>query len=292
MLWRSHARYPTSRGSGVGAVAVWQGRVAFSFAVPPAGWRWPTLYVARLGGAERAVARGETPIGWTAGGSLVTWGHAGFLRVRDGAGRSVRTLAVSVYTFVFDPGSHALFFLANGRLERFDGRRLRSLLRLTAVGLSAPLTIQPAGAFVALRSRRRLVVIRRDGVVVSSTALPHLKLSTDRVSSEVAADGAGNVAFTATRGNTADGSTGVETVYLLRPGANVAQPLYRKRLAFAVCERQATLAWRGRWLLYSASEGYAAAIDTLSRRAIDLSNTIAKLPGTDAQNFQASWLGT
>jgi len=290
--WRSHATYPTSRGSGVGAVAVWRGRVAFSFAAPPAGWRRPTLYVARSGGAERAVARGETPIGWTAGGSLVTWGHAGSLRVRDGAGRRVRTLAGSVYTFVFDPGSHALFFLANGRLERFDGRGLHSLLRLTAVGLSAPLTIQPAGAFVALRGRRRLVVIRQDGVVVSSTALPHLKLSTDRVSSEVAADAAGNVAFTATRGNTAYGSTGIETVYLLRRGASSAQPLYRKRIAFAVCERQASLAWRGRWLLYSASEGYAAAVDTSSRRAVDLSSTISRLPGTDAQNFQASWLGT
>jgi hypothetical protein len=290
--WRSHATYPTSRGAGVGAVAVWQGRVAFSFATPPANWKRPTLYVARTGGAERAVARGETPIGWTAGGSLVTWGHAGSLRVRNGGGQLVRTLAGSVYTFVFDPSSHTLFFLANGRLERFDGRRLRSLLRLSAVGVSAPLTIQPAGAFVALRGRRRLVIIRRDGVVISSTALPHLKLNTDRVSSDVAADAIGNVAFTATRGNTAYGSKGIETVYLLRRGASNAQLLFRKRIAFAVCERQATLVWRGRWLLYSASEGYAAAIDTSSRRAVDFSSTISKLPGTDAQNFQASWLGT
>ncbi len=270
---------------------MWQGRVAFSFAVPPAGWRRPTLYVARSGGAERVVARGETPIGWTAGGSLVTWGHAGSLRVRDSDGQLLRRLAGSVFTFVFDPGSRALFFLANGRLERFDGRGLHVLLRLTAVGLRAPLTIQPTGAFVALRGRRRLVVIRRDGVVVSSTALPHLKLNTDRVSSEVAADAAGNVAFTATRGNTAYGSKGIETVYLLRRGASGAQPLYRKRIAFAVCERQASLAWRGRWLLYSASEGYAAAVDTSSRRAVDLSSTISRLPGTDAQSFQASWLG-
>lgn len=247
--------------------------------------------MARSGGAERAVARGETPIGWTAGGSLVTWGRAGSLRVRDSDGRLLRTLAGSVYTFVFDPSRHTLFFLANGRLERFDGRGLRSLLRLTAVGLSAPLTIQPAGAFVALRGRRRLVVIGRDGVVISSTALPHLKLNTDRVSSEVAADTIGNVAFTATRGNTAYGSKGIETVYLLRRGASDAQPLYGKRIAFAVCERQASLAWRGRWLLYSASEGYAAVVDTSRRRAVDFSSTISRLPGTDAQNFQASWLG-
>jgi hypothetical protein len=288
--WRSHARYPTSRGSGVGTVAVSLGRVAFSFAAPPANWTRPTLYVARSGGIERVVARGETPIGWTAGGSLVTWGHAGSLRVRDGNGRLLRTLAVDVYTFVFDPTSHALLFLANGRLERFDGRRLRSLVRLSAVGLSTPLTIQPVGAFVALRGRRRLVAIRRDGEVVSMTALPHLKLRTDRVSSEIAADAGGNVAFTATRGNTAYGSTGTETIYLLRHGSSSAQPLYRKRIAFAVCERQATLAWRGPWLLYSAGEGYAAAVNTSTRRAVDFSSTISRLPGMDEQGFEASWM--
>jgi hypothetical protein len=288
--WRTHARYPTSRGSGVGAVAVSHGRVAFSFAAPPANWKPPTLYVARSGGIERVVARGETPIGWTARGSLVTWGHAGSLRVRDGDGRLMRTLAVDVYTFVFDPTSHALLFLANGQLERFDGRRLRSLVRLSAVGLSRPLTIQPVGAFVALRGRRRLVVIRRDGEVISTTALPHLKLRTDRVSSEIAADTRGNAAFTATRDNTAYGSTGTETIYLLRHGASSAQALYRKRVAFAVCERQAALAWRGRWLLYSASEGYAAAVHASTRRAVDFSSTISRLPGTDAQNFTASWM--
>jgi hypothetical protein len=161
---------------------------------------------------------------------------------------------------------------------------------LSAVGLSRPLTIQPVGGFVALRGRRRLVVIRRDGEVISTTALRHLKLRTDRVSSEIAADAGGNVAFTATRGNTAYGSTGTETIYLLRHGTSSAQPLYRKRIAFAVCERQATLAWRGRWLLYSASEGYAAAVNASTRRAVDFSSTISRLPGTDAQNFTASWM--
>src|SRR5436305_108905 len=82
---------------------------------------------------------------------------------RDRDGRFLRTLAAGVYTFVFEPGSHTLFFLANGRVERFDGHRLQSLVRLSAVGLSTPLTIQPVGALVALRGRRRLVVIRRDG---------------------------------------------------------------------------------------------------------------------------------
>lgn len=289
--WRSHARYPMSRGSGVGAVAVWRGRVAFSFAAPPANWKRPTLYVALGGGRERAVAVAETPIGWTAVGSLITWGRPGSLRVRDMDGRLIRPLADDVYTFVFDPIWHALLFLANGRLESFDGRRLQLLVRLKAVGLSTPLTIQPAGAFVALRGQRRLVVVSRTGAVVSSTPLPHLRLRTDRVSSDVAADAGGDVAFTSTRGNSAYGSKGTETVYLLQRGGREARPVRREGVAFAVCERQATVAWHGRWLLYTASEGYAVAVNTSTRRAVDFSSTISRLPGTGAQDFTAGWLG-
>jgi hypothetical protein len=287
--WRSQRTYPLRRGSGVGAVTVWSNRVAFSFAAPPANWKRPTLYVARRGSVERALAVGETPIGWTAAGALVTWNHPGSLRVRDGDGRMIRVLAADVYTFVFDPSSRALLFLAHGQLERFDGRRLRTLLRLKTVGLSTPLTIQPAGGFVALRGQRRLVVVGSDGAVISSTALPHLKLRTDRVSSDAAADARGDVAFTATRGNTAYGAKGTETVYLLPRGAHSAQPLYRKRIAFAVCERQATVAWHGTWLLYTASEGYAVAVNAATRRAVDLSSTIARLPGMDTEDFTASW---
>lgn len=287
--WRSHRTYPLSRGSGVGAVTVWSNRVAFSFAAPPANWKRPTLYIAQRGSAERAVAVGETPIGWTANGALVTWSHPGSLRVRDGGGRLIRVLAIDVYTFVFDPSSRALLFLAHGRLEQFDGRRLRTLLRLKAVGLSTPLTIQPDGRFVALRGQRRLVVVRRDGGVISSTALPHLQLRADRVSSAAAADARGDVAFTATRGNSAYGSQGTETVYLLPRGAHAAHPLYRQRIAFAVCERQATVGWHGAWLLYTASEGYAVAVNAATRRAVDLSSTIARLPGIDAQDFTARW---
>ncbi len=155
--------------------------------------------------------------------------------------------------------------------------------------MSTPLTIQPAGGFIALRGQRRLVVVRRDGAVISSTALPHLKLRTDRVSRDAAADARGDVAFTATRGNTAYASKGTETVYLLPRGAHTARPLYRKRIAFAVCERQATVVWHGAWLLYTASEGYAVAVNAATRRVDDLSSTIARLPGMDAQDFSANW---
>lgn len=289
-VWRSRDRYGSGRGYGVGTIALSADRVAFSFAALPAGWRRTTLYLAPRGGAERAVARGEAPVGWTAAGTLVTWGGKGVLRLRSGDGRLLRTFASRVYTFVFDRQSRALLYLAHGGLERFDGRGLRTVVWLQTVGLRSPLTIEPLGGLVALRDQRRLVVVRAGGGVVSTTPLPRLDLRTDVISSAPAADGSGDVAFTASRGNTGHGSTGTETVYLLRPGARRAVPIFRDRVAFAVCERQAALAWHGRWLLYSTSEGYAAAINASTGAAVDVSRATLRLPGID-ENFQAAWAG-
>lgn len=289
-LWRSSGRFGSRYG--MGALALSPTRIAFSYARRPDDWKRPVLYLARRGGAEWPVARGETPLGWTAAGRLLTWGGSGTVRVRDGGGRLLRTLAHGVHTFVFDRPSKTLFFLAQGRLFRFDGRGLGTLVRLKSVGLGAPVTIEPFDGFVTVRGVHRLLVVRAGGGVVSSMRLPHLPLRTDTVSA-VAVDSAGELAFTATRGNTAYGSTGVETVYLLDPGASRARPLYRERVEFAVCERAAALSWRGRFLLYSNSEGNAAVVATSGRRAtIDLSRTTRELPGLENKSFQASWVGS
>src|SRR5919201_4410740 len=127
----------------------------------------------------------------------------------------------------------------------------------------------------------------------ASTALRRPARRADMVSSALAAGGdADAVAFTVTRGNTAYGSRGSEIVYLLRPGSTAARVVFRERLRFAVCERQAELSWRGPWLLYSTTEGHVALIDT-SRpaRSVDLSETIARLPGIggDDGRFDAGW---
>ncbi|HZT14689.1 MAG TPA: hypothetical protein VFA19_01970 [Gaiellaceae bacterium] len=285
VVWRSTGRYEDRYGIGVATVG--PRTLAFSYEVPPGGWKRPTLFVAPLGGRERIVARDETPLGWTARGALLTWG-GGVLRVRAGDGTHPRILARDVHTFDFAARAHAVFFVAHGRLERFDGR-LRMLARLGSLRIGASLAIEPLGRFVALQDGRRLVVLRANGRLVSATPLPQLNLRTDLVSSVVALDRGGDAAFTATRGNTAYGSRGVETVYLLRPGARRAEPVHRERVDFAVCERQAALAWRGRWLLYTTSEGYAAAIDVAGARAIDLSAVTRRLPGADGEDFAARW---
>jgi hypothetical protein len=59
LLWRSRGRFGPARGHGLRAVTLSRTRVAFSFFAA----RTPTLYLARLDGAEAPVARGETPLG-------------------------------------------------------------------------------------------------------------------------------------------------------------------------------------------------------------------------------------
>ncbi len=290
LFWRSHGRFHAGPGDGVGAVALSRTRVAFSFFKG----RTPTLYLARLEGAEQRIARGETPLGWTRTGSLLTVSsRSGVLRVRSARGRVQRTLARGVYNFVFDRANGALVYVAHGMIEHFDGARMRVLADVPELYLGGRPSLTPLRGVLVVSGRRRLVVLRRNGSLVSSTRLPRPRAHADWAPGAVAADARGDVAFTATRGNTAYGSTGTESVYLLASGAKSAHAIYREHVGFAVCERQAELVWRGDWLLYSASEGYVAAIDTTrSGRFVELSRLVRRLPGMTAGGvFDAAWSG-
>jgi hypothetical protein len=153
---------------------------------------------------------------------------------------------------------------------------------------------------VALRDRHRLVVLRADGSPFASTPLPRWKRRTDGISSAVAANAAADaVAFAATQGNTAYGSTGTERTYLLRTGDTAATAIHNERVDFAVCERMAELDWHENWLLYSSSEGNVAAFDSSSvSSTVDLSAFARALPGTEGDdsegglNLQVSWATT
>lgn len=292
LLWRSHGRFAAARGEGVGAVTLSRSRVAFSFFTG----RTSTLYLARLDGAEEQVACGETPLGWTHTGSLLTLSsRGGVIRVRSAGGRLQRTLAHGVYNFVFDRARGALLYVAHGTLERFEGGRVRALAHLPELGLGGRPSLRPLGGVLVVSGSRRLAVLQPDGSLLSSTLLPRSRAHADWAPGALAADAKGDIAFTATRGNTAYGSRGSESVYLLPAGASAARAIYREHVDFAVCERQAELAWHGDWLLYSASEGYAAAIDTAQPgRFVELSRLVRRLPGMTAGGddiFDAAWGG-
>jgi hypothetical protein len=286
-LWHSRARFP-ERYIDIGAVVSSPSAIAYSVF----HGRRQSLFAARLGQPERLIATGETSLGFTRAGALVSQRHRTLL-VRDARDWQARRRISGASDVVFDHPARAVYFLAHGRLERFGGTRITSLAPLAALGVGARPQIEPLGRLVGVRSARRLVVLRDDGRVFATTRLPRPLARADGVSSALEADADGDaVAFTATRDNTASGSRGRELVYLLRPGATAARVVYRERLSFAVCERGADVSWRGHWLLYSTSEGRVALVDTRwPSHSIDLSATLARLPGrgADADRFGAVW---
>jgi len=50
-------------------------------------------------------------------------------------------------------------------------------------------------------------------------------------------------------------------------------------MRFNVCGHGANLSWHGSWLLYSASEGSTALIDTRAGRTIGIGSLVRRLPG-------------
>jgi hypothetical protein len=289
-LWRSQRRFVP--GYDVGAVTIGPHALAFSFGGSA------RLFVAALGSAEREVADGEYPLGWTRGGDLFTHTNGGGkLRLRHANGDLAATLPGKVLGYTFDRLNGEVVFTQNGRVLRTDGSKTIRIASLARLGLPRRPEIDPLGRLLALRDRRRIAVLRRDGSLFASTALPRRRSRVDGVSSALTASLDGrSVAFTLTRGNTAYGSRGGETVYLLRAGARRAARLHTEHMRFAICERGASLAWHGRWLLYAASEGNVVVLDGRGRRrALDLTRTVLRLPGSHGgeghANAEASWGG-
>jgi hypothetical protein len=286
-LWRSSRRFDTG-SHDLGIVASSRAAVAYSVF----RGRRQSLFIARLGEAERKVGVGEVALGFVGPRALVAE-RAGTLVLRRGRDWMPQRVADHAGNVVFDHAEHALYFVAHGWLERFDGGRVRRLARLAALGVGRRPQIEPLGKLVGLHSGRRLVVLHDDGSAFASTALPRPRARVDTVSSALAADAQGTaVAFTVSSGNSGYASRGSELVYLLRPGSTAARAVFRERLTFAVCERAASLAWRGPWLLYSSTEERVAVIDTRQpSRSIDLSRKVARLPGMGGDNgrFDAAW---
>jgi hypothetical protein len=279
-LWRSHSTYTGGRYIDIGAVVLGRRALAFSYY----RGRQSNLLVARYGGAEHLVARGEVPLAFRSG-LLVTWRERGkrLLLRRD---RTARFLAHAIDPQV-DSESRMVVFRSNGELYAFDGERIRDLISLRRHRVTGPPTVEPLGRWVAAHDRRRLVVSGYDGRLVASTALPRSRYRVDGVTSPVAADADGTaVAFTVTSGNLSR-----ETVYLLARGTHRAQLLLTEKfVGGGVCGVGAWLAWRDRWLLYANGGQQAAVIDSSGQApAIQLSDVIAQLPAKHGESFNVDW---
>lgn len=276
-LWRSTGRF--SRRGEDGYVAIVRNRVVFSY-----GNRALRLYDAPLGGRERLVADGEFPLGAAPGGFYTRRVRGAELVLRSATGGFRATVARSVGTYAYAPDGQRLLFLERGRLLRAQGAHVRPLANLSRLRIPARhLQIVPLGRLVGLENERRLVVLRPDGSLFASTALPFATGRVEFISGvpTAAPDGAA-VAFAAIRGDSTNEEVmerGVETVYVLRPGGRAAAVVDRQRTWFNVCGHTADLAWYGTWLLYAADGGGAAAIDIDGDHTIGLSSIVRRLPG-------------
>jgi hypothetical protein len=255
------------------------------------------LYLAPLTGAERPVAPRELPLGWTRGG-LYTYRYQGReLLLRSATGPLLRVIARQPVGSDYQVASGRLYFMSRGVLMSADGAHTRRLASLAGLGLSAEPWLQPLGRLVELLDNNRLVVLRPDGSEFAWTLLPRSQGESKSISSSlVVAPHASAVAFTAAAGesndpNAAQPGHGTETVYLLRPGARMATPVYTERVDFRVCERGASLQWHGKWLLYSNSERHLVAIDTTGAHStVELTRFVRRLAGT-RDGFSAYWSG-
>ena len=288
-LWRSRRRYAGTNPMNVGAVALGAHELAFSYIRRLRSY----LYLAGYRSAERLVARGETPLMFLPSG--VTWrDRSRALLLRAPGGRRKRLLVPYASNPAVDDRSGVLVFRAGERLGAIVRGRVRHLGDLRALGVKGWPVIEPLGGVVSVHDRNRLVVLDYDGRLVASTPLPLRRQRADGVSSSVAANPDRTAfAFTATDGNTAYASRGHETVYALTAGERQARQIFDEQLDFADCERMAELAWHGEWLLYSATEGRAAIVDSTSRaQPIELSGVIARLPGMQSGGdgyFDVAW---
>jgi hypothetical protein len=114
--------------------------------------------------------------------------------------------------------------------------------------------------------------------------------------SGLVANAAGSaVAFAVTSGDNGNTPVGQELLYVLRAGDRSASEVNRGKLRFAVCERWASLGWRGDWLLYATTEGKTLALDSRTpTRRVDLTRLVRRFAATDAEgkvNAQVQWAG-
>lgn len=244
------------------------------------------LYLAPVGGAERLIARGEEPLGFTSGGLYTNqWGRR--LLLRSDSGAIVKTIAIRPLQWDYFVVDGSLYFIAHGVLMRARGARVVPLVTLRRLGLSArSVAIQPVGSLLELEDQHRLVVLRPNGALFASTPL---RGSVYRAENEVAfvaiAPSPTAVAFILQ----ADQSSGAEIVYVLRPGADRAIPVHRQEVKLEGCAHGASLQWHGNWLLYSNTEEDLAAIETTgAHRAIDLGSFVWSLPVSQG-GFTAAW---
>jgi hypothetical protein len=285
-LWRS-AR-PLATRYNLGAIERGSDEVAFSLFYGSAS----KLFVARFGGAERLVGRGETPIGWTRSGDLVAVryqqlpsGHRPeSLVLLARSGRLLHNIAVDVWDWTWAQNRSVLYLLAHGRVERFDGSSLVALASLDSLRVGAAARLAPLGRLLAVSDTKRIAVLdARAGSIVATARFPRQKTKQSYGAIAANADGTA-VAFTWDNLAAASSDPSVkgvfDTVYLLRAHTQSASALQRVAITYPTCGDMSSLVWRGSSLVYTETGGHALIFRPLTKSPpIRLTPLITRLSG-------------
>jgi hypothetical protein len=259
VVWRSRRTFPRAMDS-LDSFAVGTRDVAFSF-------MRGRLWVARLNGPERPVARHEGAVGWTSNNDLLTLRRRkrrNDIFVRREGGSNPRLVARAPRTMWFDQATaRVLYVTASASLVRSDGRSSVALANLHDLGTGPAASIDfVEKGLIALTGSGRLVVLRPDGSVFASTSTP----SGPIISFAPARDRIAFVTHT--------------HAFVLREGATSATEILPEEVRIDGCGGP-NLSWHDSWLLYvDGFDGKVVALDSDDRATtIDLGETIARLPG-------------
>jgi hypothetical protein len=246
------------------------------------------LYLAPVDGPERVIGRSEIPIGFTASG-FYTYTWNGDLRLRSDTGGIVKSLGRPLGRSTYTVIDGVLYFMTGQDMMAARGAPVERLVSLRALGLIPRKTwFQSVGSLLELLGGHRLVLLRGDGSIFATTALPRVHQHTEGLTGFLSpSPGLDAVAFAA---DSDTGRSGTETVFLLRAGAHAAVPIHTERVTFTPCVQWAALAWHGSWLLYTDTEGVLDVIDTRpGYRTLELSHLLRHRHGT--ANATAYWSG-
>jgi hypothetical protein len=272
LVWRSRELYLRDAG----AVVFGPGSFAFG------SWKHG-IYLTDLHGPERLVVHGSglAPIAFRHGGTLLVAGSSlrpSILVLSPDGSLLQRYPYRAQNGYAYDARTESLFFVTPERmLVRLDGMRLRPVRRVQRrdrwIALVGPYVSISAGAHRGASDELGFTVLERDGRLVSRWRWLSPRRSRIDYTPVASADGRAIAFRTVT-----EGQRPRVVVHVLRAGETRPTAVLHHHGRQVGCGVGASFTWRGSRLLYSATDGPAAIVDTGTGRSRSLSKLGARIP--------------
>jgi hypothetical protein len=278
VIWRSSGDYYNTGGDNT------FGHHLFAFADYYHG-----IYLTDLRHPERLVVhgRGLFPIGFTGGSELLVAGSGHPISVVTSDGRLLRRYAYRPRNgFAWDYQTDTLYFVRpQGTLAAAHGAHVRLLRRLREIQGEIEFT---SPGLLVFNGQRSVAITSLTGKLTARDRWPRTRIDNLDSGLSVSPDGH-TFAFRLTNAHPGK-SHGEAIVYVLRAGQSHARPIYRHRLGQSGCAVGAGMEWRGRYLLYTSTDGHRAVLDTGGGRQISLMPVLHRIPQRGrAKTYNVFW---